>query len=218
MRQHPFNDSIRTVKNSNLEGEPVRDITSPKLFTPYLQHSIINKINWENKGVRIDGEYLSHIIFADDIVLIANSTSKLQEMLQDVHDTSKPVGLKMHVRKTKVICTKHVNKDDVIVDGKTIEEVDSYVYLGQMVTKDHDQVLGLKRRIGQGWSAFCNLDNIIRDKNVPMRLKRKTFNDCIFPVMTYGCETWSLSKHPTCETGHNSKEDGENHDRSHLQG
>ena len=67
-----------------------------------------------------------------------------------------------------------------------------YIF-GQMVTKDHDQIQEMKRRIGQGWSAFCKLDNIMRDKNVPMRLKRKAFNECILPVMTYGCETWSLS-------------------------
>ena len=59
-------------------------------------------------------------------------------------------------------------------------------------TKDHDQIQEMKRRIGQGWNAFCKLD-IMRDKNVPMRLKRKAFNECILPVMTYGCETWSLS-------------------------
>ena len=94
----------------------------------------------------------------------------------------------MHLRKTKVMCNKHVNKDDVIVDGKKIEEVDKYVYHGQMVTKDHDQVQEMKRRIGQGCNAFCKLDNIMQDKNVPMRLKRKAFNECILPVMTYGCE------------------------------
>ena len=98
----------------------------------------------------------------------------------------------MHLGKTKIICNKHVNKDDVIVDGKKIEEVDSYVYLGQIVTNDHDQIQEIKRRIGQGWSAFCKLD-IMRDKNVPVRLKRKAFNECMLPVMTYGCETWSLS-------------------------
>ena len=87
------------------------------------------------------------------------------------------------------MCNKHVNKDDVIVDGKKIEEVDRYVYLGQIVTK----VQEMKRRIGQGWSAFGKLDNVIQDKNVPMRLKRKALNECILPVMTYGCETWSLS-------------------------
>ena len=51
----------------------------------------------------------------------------------------------------------------------------------------------MKKRIEQGWSAFCKLDNIMRDKNVPMRLKSKAFNECILPVMTYGSETWSLN-------------------------
>ena len=49
-----------------------------------------------------------------------------------------------------------------------------------------------KGEIGQGWSAFCKLD-IIRNKNVPMRLKRKAFNECMLPVMTYGWGIWSLS-------------------------
>ena len=62
-----------------------------------------------------------------------------------------------------------------------------------MVTKNYDQVPEMKRRMGQGWSAICKLDNIMRDTNVPMTQKRKAFNECILPVMTYGCETWSLS-------------------------
>ena len=99
----------------------------------------------------------------------------------------------MHLGKTKIMCNKHVNKDDVIIDGRKIEGVDSYVYLGQMVAKYHDQVQEMNRRIRQGWSDFCKLDNIMRDKTVPMRLKRKAFNEFILTVMTYGCETWSLS-------------------------
>ena len=91
----------------------------------------------------------------------------------------------MHLGKTKVMYNKHVNKNDGIVHGMKIEEVDRYVYLGQMVTKDHDQVQEVKRRIGQEWGAFCKLDNIMRDKNVPMRLKRKAFNEYKLPVMTW---------------------------------
>ena len=99
---HQFYDSIRTVKNSKLgRGARQGGNISPKLFMSCLQYAIINKINWENKGVRIDSEYLSHLIFADDIVLITNSTSKLQEMLQDIHGISKPVGLNMLLGKTK---------------------------------------------------------------------------------------------------------------------
>ena len=110
--------------------------------------------------------------------------------------SASPVGLKMHLEITKVMCNKHINKNAVIVEGKKIEEVDRYNYLRQMVTKDHDQVQEMKRRIGQRWSAFCKLDNIMPDKNVSMRLKGKAFNECILPVMTYGCETWSLSNSP----------------------
>ena len=116
------------------------DSISPKLFTSCLQYAIINKINWESNGVTTDGEYLSNLIFANDIILIANSTSKLQEMLQDIHYISKPVCVKMHLEKIKVMCNKHVNKDDVIVDGKKIKEVDRYIYLRQMGTKNHHQV------------------------------------------------------------------------------
>ena len=69
---------------------------------------------------QVDNEYLSYLIFSDDVALIADFTSKLQEMLQDIHDTSNPVGLKMHLGKTKLMYNKHVKKDNVIVDGKKI--------------------------------------------------------------------------------------------------
>ena len=194
VRQHQFYDSIRTVKNSNLEEEPDKETTS---LPNCLRHVCNTPSSTRSTGkTKVSGLTVNTypiLIFADDIVLIANSTSKLQDMLQDIHDISKLVGLKMHLGKTKIMCNKHVNKDDVIVMERRSRRLTVMYILRQMVTKDHDQIQEMKRRIGQGWSAFCKLDNIMRDKNVPMRLKRKVFNECILPVMTYGCETWSLS-------------------------
>ena len=69
LRLHKDSEKFKLGRGSR-QGDNI----SPKLFTSCLQHAIINKIDWENKGVRIDGKYLSHLIFADDIVLIANST------------------------------------------------------------------------------------------------------------------------------------------------
>ena len=143
-----------------MEEEPDRDIKS----LPNCLHHVCNipsstRSTGKTKLSGLTVNTYPHLIFADDIVLIANSTSKLQEMLQDTHDISKPVGLKMYLGNAKVMYNKHVNKDDVIVDGKQIEEVDRYVYLGQMVTKDDDQVEGMKR-IRQGWNAFCKVDNM----------------------------------------------------------
>ena len=76
------------------------DNISPRLFTSCLQDAIIGKISWKDRGIKIDGEYLFHLIFAHCIVLIAKSTSELQKMIQDIHETSKPIGLNMHLGKT----------------------------------------------------------------------------------------------------------------------
>ena len=110
------------------------DNISPKLFTACLQDDIINKINWEDKGINIDGEHLSHLIFADDIVLVAKSPEELESMLTDIHLASKPVGLSMNLSKTKVMLNESATTSTVAVDGNTIEKVDRYVYLGKTVT------------------------------------------------------------------------------------
>ena len=82
-------------------------------------------------------------------------------MLQNIHNISKPVGLKMHLGRTKVMCNKHVNKDEVNVDWKKIEEVHRYIYLGQMVTKNHDQEHEMKEELDRdgvhsaSWTTSC---------------------------------------------------------------
>ena len=70
-------------------GVSQSDNISPRLFTSCLEVAIISKINWKERGIKNDGEYLLHLIFADDIVLIAESTSELQKMLKDIHETSR---------------------------------------------------------------------------------------------------------------------------------
>ena len=89
----------------------------------------------------------------------------------------------MHLGKTKVMCNSVVNK-----------EVNGYIYLGQMVTKDHNQEQELRCRIGLGWTTFGKLESIMQNKSIPLRLKMKVHNECILLVIMYGGETWSLSK------------------------
>ena len=137
------------------------DNISPRLFTSCLQDAVIGKINWKDGGIKINGEYLSHLIFAGDIVAITKSSSELQKMVQDIHETSKPVGVNMHLGKTKVICNPVVNKMDININGRKIKEVDSYIYLCQIVTKHHNQEQELRCRIGLGWTAFGKLHSIM---------------------------------------------------------
>ena len=156
------------------------DNISPKLFTASLQDAIINEIDWENRGINIDDEYLSYLIFADDIILFTKSPEELQSMLMDIHIASKPVGLNMHFGKSKVMLNDHTTKSPVIVNGKVIEEVDRYVvYLGKTVTNNGDLLPEIKRRICLGWTAFGKVDNIMRSRKISMKMKRKVFNEYI---------------------------------------
>ena len=95
-----------TIKESNKIdiGRGVRqgDTISPKLFTAALE-TIFRRLTWETRGLKIDGEYLSHLRFADDILTCANTPHELQQMLEEIADQSKNECLKMHKSKTKAM-------------------------------------------------------------------------------------------------------------------
>ena len=103
--------SIGTEKIKPERGARQGDNILPRLFTSCLQDAIIKRINQEGRVLIIDGEHLSHLIFADDIILIAKSPEELNTMLIDVHNTSKPVDLNMHLGKAKVMFSDHVNNN-----------------------------------------------------------------------------------------------------------
>lgn len=117
----------------------------------------------------------------------------MNSMRTDIHNTSKPGGLNMHLGKTKVMLNDHVNKSTITVDDMIIEEVDSYVYLGNTLTRDGDLLPEIRRRIALGWAAFGKVDNIMRSQKASMKIKRK-IDEFILPVTTYGCETLNVEQ------------------------
>ena len=99
LKLHRDSDKIK-LESGARQGDNI----APKRFTECLQDAVIKRIDWEGKGlnVNIDGEYLSRVIFADDIILFAKSPDELTGMLTDIHNTSKPADLNMNLGKTKV--------------------------------------------------------------------------------------------------------------------
>ena len=115
---------------------------------------MFRKLEWDNKGIVINGVKINHLRFADDIVLITGNVTEMQEMLNQLSDESKVLGLKMNMKKTKVMFNKYINENIIQVNNNTIEHVEEYVYLGQLVTMESDKTNEIKRRIGAAWSAF----------------------------------------------------------------
>ena len=155
---------LRLHKNSEKfklgRGARERDNISPKLFMSCLPHAIINKINRENKGIINLTVNTYSTLFLRMIQSSQPTLPQSYRKCSKISMTSTNRQAFMHLGKTKVMCNKHVNKNDLIVHRKKIEEVQRCVYLAQMMTKDHDQIQEMKMRIGQGCSVLCKLNNI----------------------------------------------------------
>ncbi|XP_037779404.1 uncharacterized protein LOC119575943 [Penaeus monodon] len=120
-------------------------------------------------------------------------------MLKELNRKSLKVGLSMNLKKTKVMLNEQVEIDDedqqIQVDNNTIEVVDHYIYLGQHISlQNASKEQEIKRRITLGWQAFGKASAIFKNKEFPLVLKRQVYDQCITPTVTYGSETWNLTK------------------------
>jgi len=149
-------------------------------------------VEWSEDGVNVNGRKLNHLRFADDIVLISNNTNDLQARLQELNNSSKISGMKINMNKTKVMFNKQIFAQPIYIEEQELEKVEDYVYLGHTIKMDNNIMDEVKNRINKGWKSFGQLNNIIKSE-IPMCLKRKVFNQCILPFLTYGCETWTNS-------------------------
>ncbi|TKR57766.1 hypothetical protein L596_030422 [Steinernema carpocapsae] len=166
------------------------DTISPKLFNAALEETF-KELRWEDRGLNINGRRISNLRFADDIVLIADTEEELQLMVTELQEASRRSGLKINRQKTKAMAAEEIN---ILLDGEAIEQVTSFVYLGQAIQVRRDPCKEIGRRISSGWNAFRKYGPFLTSRSVQMRWKRRLFNQCILPALLYGCESWALTQ------------------------
>ena len=138
--------------------------------------------------MKIDGEFLSNLRFADDIFLCTETPQELQHMLQELSDESRRMGLKMNIAKTNVMV---VDITPINMNNVLIENVQGYVYLGQHYSlKENNQDKEIQRRIMAGWAAYVKHRDIFKS-NLAICLTTQVYNSCVLPAMTYGAESWA---------------------------
>ena len=170
------------------QGDPI----SPKLFTATIEEVFKNS-ELEQRGLIIDGEPLTDLRFADDVVTPTIGVKNNETQLNIINEESKKIGLAIHRGKTKFI-TNYDTDEKIFIEGIEIEEVESYKYLGQMISMENRTLEEVLTRIKMGWSVFYKYKEIFLDKDLPMSLKRKAYNQCVIPTLSYGSQTWSLTK------------------------
>ena len=177
------------MKKGVRQGDPI----SPKLFTCTLE-SIFRKLRWDKKrrGININGKRLTNLKFADDIVIFSNSATELQEMLNELNEKSKEVGLQMNPTKTKLMTNSM--ETQIKVDNTIIEYCNDYIYLGQTVSFTENNNKEIQRRIRLAWGKFWSIKFILMDKYINTKTRFEILQSCVIPVLLYGSQTWTFTK------------------------
>ncbi|VDM37749.1 unnamed protein product [Toxocara canis] len=145
-------------------------------------------------GINIDGEGLSHLLFADDCVLLATNPKDLQSDLQQLSTISKTIGLEMNTGKTKWMRNSFCTEGIVCLDDVELELVKYYVYLGRQMESNSCPDGEWDRRRRTGWIDFGRYKPVLRDRTLPMKLRASIFNTTVLPAMLYACETRATTK------------------------
>ena len=142
-------------------------------------------------GIKIAGRNINNLRYADDTTLMAESKEELKSLLMKVKEESEKVGLKLNIQKTKIMASGPITSWQV--DGETMETVTLYFW-GLQITADGDCSHEIKRRLLLGRKAMTNLGSILKSRDITLPSKVYRVKTMVFPVVMYGCESWTLKK------------------------
>ena len=123
---------------------------------------------------------------------MAESEEELKSLLMKVKEESEKVGLKLNIQKTKIMASSPITSWEI--DGETVETVSNFILGGSRITADGDCSHEIKRRLLLGRKVMTNLDSILKSRDIPLPTKVLLVKAMIFPVVTYGCESWTIKK------------------------
>ena len=132
-------------------------------------------------GIKIAGRNINNLRYADDTTLMAESEEELKSLLK--------VGLKLNIQKTKIRASGPTTSWEI--DGETVSD---FIFLGSKITADGDCSHEIKRHLLLGRKIMNNLDSILKSRDITLPTKICLIKAMVFPVVVYGCESWTVKK------------------------
>ena len=142
-------------------------------------------------GIRIAGRNINNLRYADDTTLMAESEEELKSLLMKVKEESEKVGLKLNIQKTKIMSSGPITSWEI--DGGKVETVSDFIF-GSKITADGDCSHEIKRCLLLGRKVMTNLDSIFKSRDITLLTKVHLVKAMAFPVVMYGCESWTVKK------------------------
>ena len=143
-------------------------------------------------GIKIARRNINNLTYADDTILMAESEEELKSLLMKVKEESEKAGLKLNIQKMKIMASSPITSWQI--DGETVETVTDFILGGSKITADGDCSHEIKRHLCLGRKIMTNLDSILKCRDVTLPTKVCLLKAMVFPVVMYGCESWTIKK------------------------
>ena len=123
---------------------------------------------------------------------MAESEDEPKSLLMKVKEDSEKVGLKLNIQKTKIMASGPITSWEI--DGETVETVSDLIFGSSKITVDGDCSHEIKRCLFLGRKVMTNLDSIFKSRDITLPTKVHLVKAIVFPVVMYGCESWTVKK------------------------
>ena len=143
-------------------------------------------------GIKIGRRNINNLGYADNTTLLAESEEELKSLLMKIKEKCEKAGLKLNIQKTKIMASSPITSQQI--DGETMETVRDFIFLGSKIPTDGDCSHEIKRHLLLGRKAMTNLDSILKSRDITLPTKVRLVKAMVFPVVMYGCESWTIKK------------------------
>ena len=166
---------------------------SPCLFNLYAEYIIRNAgLEEAQAGIKIVRRNINNLRYADDTTLRAENEEELKTLLMKVKEESEKVCLKLNIQKMKIMASCPITSWQI--DGETVETVSDFIFGGSKITADGDCSHEIKRCLLLGRKVMTKIDSILKSRNITLPTKVRLVKTTVFPVVMYGCESWTIKK------------------------
>ena len=140
-------------------------------------------------GIKISRRNINNLRYADDTTLMAENKQELKSLLMKVKEESEKVGLKLNIHKMKIMASGPITSWEI--DGETVAD---FILGGSKITADGDCSHEIKRHLLLGRKVMTNLHSILKSRDITLPTKVCLVKATVFPVVMYGCESWTIKK------------------------
>ena len=146
----------------------------------------------EQAKIKIGGRNINNLRYTDDTTFMAEREEELKSLLMKVQEESENADLKLSIQKTKIMASCPITSWQI--NGETMETVTDFIFLGSKITADGDCSHKIKRHLLLGRKAMTKRDTILKSRDITLLIKIHLVKAVVFPVVMYGCESWTIRK------------------------